>query len=179
MDLRSYIAEVIDHPEPGISFKDITPLLANPQAFEEAVDWYADELASVDAEAVLAVDARGFLFAAPAAYKLGLPLLIARKSGKLPPPVTAAQYEREYGEAPVFEVRADTGSRADVKGKRIAIVDDLLATGGTCRATADLAARIGGVVVAYVVLIELAFLNGRAVLAEHAPDCQIISRIAY
>lgn len=192
MDLSAYIREVPDHPEPGINFKDITPLLANPAAFRAAVDWFTSVVAldtrgrrthhdaSLEgAEVVVALDARGFLFGAPVAYKLELPLIVVRKSGKLPPPVLSTEYELEYGDATVMEVTSDSDSLARCRCKRVAIVDDLLATGGTFHAAADLVSGIGGIVTAHIALIELSFLDGRSKLESQTPDCSVVSNIVY
>lgn len=179
MDLSAYIREVPDHPEPGINFKDITPLLADPSAFREAVDWFASVIDLTGAGAVVALDARGFLFGAPVAYKLELPLIVVRKSGKLPPPVLSTEYELEYGGATVMEVTSDSDSLARCGGKRVAIVDDLLATGGTFHAAAELIKQVGGTVIAHIAFIELSFLDGRSKLSAQTPDCSIISNIVY
>ena len=179
LDLSEYIREVPDHPEPGISFKDITPLLADPAAFREAVDWFASVVDLTGAELVVALDARGFLFGAPVAYKLELPLVVVRKAGKLPPPVMSTEYELEYGEASVMEVTSDSDSLARCDGKRVAVVDDLLATGGTFHAAAELVNGIGGTVTAHIALIELSFLDGRSKLESQTPDCNVASNVVY
>ena len=179
VNLEAHIRDVPDHPEPGILFKDVTPILANPDAFRTAVDWYAGAIETVAAEVVVALDARGFLFGAPAAYKLGLPLVAVRKAGKLPPPVTTTRFELEYGDPEVLEIRSDANAIAVIEGKRVAVVDDLLATGGTARAAADLSVRAGGSVVALVVLVELSFLEGRPKMVSQNPGCEVVSRIVY
>lgn len=179
MDLSAFIREVPDHPEPGILFKDITPLLANADAFRAAVDWFATETVAAGADAIVALDARGFIFGAPAAFKLGYPLFIARKAGKLPPPVSSTRYELEYGDTTAIEIRSDDDSIAELSSKRLAIVDDLLATGGTFHAAAELVAPLGGVVVAHISLIELSFLDGRSRLLSQNPGCKVISNIVY
>lgn len=177
LELTRYIREVPDHPEPGILFKDVTPILAHPDAFRAAVHWYVDEIKRVDAEVVLVLDARGFLFGAPAAYNLGLPLVAVRKAGKLPPPVLANRYELEYGDPEVLEIRSDADSIAAIEGRRVAVIDDLLATGGTALAAADLAGHAGGSVVALIVLVELGFLDGRSKIIAQFPGCEVASRI--
>ena len=179
MDLSEYIREVPDHPEPGINFKDITPLLADPVAFRESADWFASVVDQTGAEVVVALDARGFLFGAPVAYKLELPLIVVRKAGKLPPPVMSTEYELEYGDATVMEVTSDSDSLARCRGKRVAIVDDLLATGGTFHAAAELVNMVGGVVSAHIALIELSFLDGRSKLESQTPDCSVVSNVVY
>ena len=179
MDLSEYIREVPDHPEAGIKFKDITPLLSDPAAFREAVDWFASVVDITGAEAVVALDARGFLFGAPVAYKLELPLVVVRKAGKLPPPVMSTEYELEYGDVSGMEVTSDSDSLARCRGKRVAVVDDLLATGGTFHAAAELVNRIGGAVAAHIALIELSFLDGRSKLESQTPDCDVVSNLVY
>lgn len=179
LEMEAYIRDVPDHPEPGIMFKDITPILANPDAFRVAVDWYADAIDAAKADVVMALDARGFLFGAPVAYKLGIPLVAVRKAGKLPPPVASTRFELEYGDPEVMEIRSDADAIAVISGKRVAVLDDLLATGGTACAAAELAGQAGAAVVALVVLVELAFLNGRSSVTAQVPGCEVVSRIVY
>ena len=162
MDLREYIRDVPDFPEPGILFRDITPLLRNPAAFECAVDRLAEACSDRPADAICGIDARGFLFAAPLALRLGKPLVPVRKAGKLPSRTVSVTYSLEYGEAAV-EMHAD----AVRPGQRVLLVDDVLATGGTLAATAMLIGEVGGVVAGAVVLIELADLGGRQALDGH------------
>ncbi len=158
-ELRTYIRDIPDFPKPGIIFKDITPLLAHAGALRAAVDAIcAPYQGKVDA--VLGIESRGFVFGALVAYHLGTGLVIARKPGKLPFHTIAESYELEYGTG-TLEIHADGIAR----GKRVLIVDDLLATGGTAAAAAKLAARLDAHVVGCAFLIELAFLNGRARLA--------------
>ncbi|MCH8087206.1 MAG: adenine phosphoribosyltransferase [Chloroflexi bacterium] len=157
MDLRQYIAEVPDFPEPGILYRDITPLLQNPAAFECAIDQFDRECRGKDIDVIAAIDARGFLFAAPLALRLGVPLVPARKGGKLPRPAVKVEYALEYGTS-VVEMHRD----AVVQGQRVMIIDDLLATGGTAAAAVELVEKLGGVVVGLCFLIELEELGGRA-----------------
>jgi adenine phosphoribosyltransferase len=156
MDLRSYIRDVPNFPKPGILFKDITPLLKSPTAFREAVDALAQRYAKRDIDAIVGVDARGFLIAGPLAYRLGKPLVPVRKRGKLPFETVAVQYDLEYGTDAV-EVHTDGIS----SGERVLVVDDLLATGGTLAATASLVEATGGRVESLAVLVELTELSGR------------------
>ncbi len=162
MDLRRYIKDIPDFPEPGILFRDITPLLGNPEAFAVAIDrfakWYGDETIDV----VAGVDARGFIVAAPLALCLGKPLVLLRKAGKLPPQTISITYAMEYGESTI-EVHVD----AIRPNSRVLVVDDLLATGGTLTACAALVGRAGGVVAGFAVLIELTALEGRQRLGSH------------
>jgi adenine phosphoribosyltransferase len=162
MDLREYIRDVPDFPSPGILFRDITPLLKSPEAFDHAIDRFADVCSGRPIDAVCGIEARGFLFAAPLALRLGKPLVPVRKAGKLPSRTVSVTYSLEYGEAAV-EIHADAVS----DGQRVLIVDDVLATGGTLAAAAELVERAGGLVAGLAVLIELTALNGRARLAGY------------
>ncbi len=155
--LRSRIRDVADYPKPGIVFKDITPLLADPQAFAAAVSELGAGHDGVTK--VAGIEARGFILAAPVAYVLGAGFVPVRKLGKLPAQTHAESYELEYGEA-TLEVHTD----AFGPGDRVLIVDDVLATGGTAAATAELVRRTGATVAGIVVLLELGFLAGRAKL---------------
>jgi adenine phosphoribosyltransferase len=148
---------VPDYPKPGIVFKDITPLLADGPAFAAVVDALADGSESVTK--VVGIEARGFILAAPVAYVLGAGFVPVRKQGKLPAPTLAESYELEYGEA-TLEVHIDAFGAGD----RVLIVDDVLATGGTAAATADLVRRTGASVAGITVLLEIGFLAGRAKL---------------
>lgn len=155
---NSKIRSVRDFPKPGIDFKDITPLLGDGPAFAEVVDTIAGAY-SGRADKVCGIEARGFILAAPIAYRLGAGFVPIRKHGKLPFTAEAASYELEYSEA-ILEIHSD----AFQSGERVLIVDDVLATGGTARAAADLVERLGGNVVGVVCLIELEFLKGRSKL---------------
>ena len=170
MDLRDYIRDVPDFPEPGILFRDITPLLKSPEAFDHAVDRFAAACSGLPFDAVCGIDARGFLFAAPLALRLGKPLLPVRKAGKLPWRTVSVTYSLEYGEAAV-EMHAD----AVREGQRVLIVDDVLATGGTLAAAAKLIGAAGGVAAGAVVLVELTALGGRKAL----DGCDVRSLITY
>ena len=170
MDLREYIRDVPDFPSPGILFRDITPLLKSPEAFDHAIDRFADVCSGRSFDAVCGIDARGFLFAAPLALRLGKPLVPVRKAGKLPARTVSATYSLEYGEAAV-EMHAD----AVRGGERVLIVDDVLATGGTLAAAANLIGAAGGVVAGAAVLVELADLGGR----NAVDGCDVLSLITY
>lgn len=156
---KQMIRSVKDFPEPGIDFKDITPLLADAGALREVVDEMAQHYSSDRIDAVCGIEARGFILAAPVALRLGAGFVPIRKHGKLPYLSEAASYQLEYAEA-VLEIHAD----AVRPGERVLIVDDVLATGGTARAAADLVQRLGATVSGVVCLIELGFLGGRAKL---------------
>jgi adenine phosphoribosyltransferase len=155
--LGGLIRDVPDYPQPGVVFKDITPLLADAPGFAAAIDALASGYERIDK--VAGIEARGFILAAPVALRLGVGFAPVRKQGKLPGPTLAQTYELEYGSATV-EVHAD----AFAPGERVLIVDDVLATGGTSAAAAELIKRSGAEVAAISVLIELGFLNGRASL---------------
>jgi adenine phosphoribosyltransferase len=154
------LRDVPDFPTPGIVFKDIAPLLASA-AFGTAVRSLAEHAGNVDL--VAGVEARGFLLAGAVATALGCGVVPVRKAGKLPPPTIARSYALEYGQASI-EVPVHV-----VEGKRVFLVDDVLATGGTLRAAADLVVQAGGQVSALGVLLELGFLNGRSAVGDVAP----------
>jgi adenine phosphoribosyltransferase len=155
--ILSRIRDVPDYPQPGVLFKDITPLLADPAAFAATVAGLADGYAGVDK--VAGIEARGFILAAPVACSLRAGFVPVRKQGKLPGPSYAQTYDLEYGTATI-EVRQDAFS----PGERVLVVDDVLATGGTAAATTALVRRCGATVEAVVVLLELGFLDGRSAL---------------
>jgi adenine phosphoribosyltransferase len=155
--LRAFIRDVPDFPEPGIVFKDITPLLADGAAFADAIAAMGDAVAGVDATAVVGIESRGFIFGAPIAARLGLGFVPVRKFGKLPWSTHTQTYDLEYG-TDSLEMHQDGVSPSD----RVVVVDDVLATGGTAAATVDLVRGAGGSVEAVVVLIELEFLAGRS-----------------
>jgi adenine phosphoribosyltransferase len=165
--LNSRIRDVPDYPKPGIVFKDITPLLADGQAFAAAVTALAAGNEGVTK--VAGIEARGFILAAPVAYVLGAGFVPVRKQGKLPTQTYTQSYELEYGEA-TLEVHADVFGPSD----RVLIVDDVLATGGTAAATAELVRRGGATVAGVAVLLEIGFLAGRAKL----PDLDVRSLLA-
>ncbi|MCA2226702.1 adenine phosphoribosyltransferase [Nonomuraea aurantiaca] len=151
------IRDVPDYPQAGVMFKDITPLLADPVAFTAVVD----ELAGgFDVDKIVGIEARGFILAAPVAYRAGAGFVPIRKKGKLPSETLEESYDLEYGSATI-EVHRD----AFTEGDRVLIVDDVLATGGTAEATVQLVRRAGADVVGVAVLMELAFLKGRERLA--------------
>jgi adenine phosphoribosyltransferase len=157
--IRDRIRDVPDFPSPGIVFKDITPLLADAALFGEVISALAAGHGPVDK--VVGIEARGFILAAPVACRLGAGFVPVRKQGKLPATTHAQTYELEYGTATV-EVHTD----AFAPGDRVLIVDDVLATGGTARATAELIRRSGADVTAVAVLLELGFLSGRRALSH-------------
>ena len=156
MELKDYIRDVPDFPEPGILFKDITPMLANPQAFGLAIDSLEGLFKAVDFDAIVAVESRGFLFGAPLADRLKKPIIPVRKPGKLPAATHATEYALEYG-TNTMEIHVD----GICKNDRVLLLDDLLATGGTLAAAARLVEISGGIIVGTGVVIELLDLNGR------------------
>jgi adenine phosphoribosyltransferase len=155
--ITARIRDIPDYPQPGVMFKDITPLLGDGAAFRAVVDGLAAGYGDVDK--VAGIEARGFILAAPVACRLGSGFVPVRKQGKLPAATFSEDYQLEYGTATI-EVHQDAFTPAD----RVLIVDDVLATGGTARATADLVQRSGATVAGIAVLIELSFLDGRAKL---------------
>ncbi len=159
--LRSRVREIPDYPQPGVVFRDITPLLADHVAFAGAVDAIVAHHGRGTIDKVVGIEARGFIVAAPVAYHFGAGFVPVRKAGKLPAATYEESYALEYGKATV-EVHQD----AFEVGDRVLIVDDVLATRGTAAATAELVSRAGGIVAGVSVLIELTFLNGRARLAS-------------
>jgi adenine phosphoribosyltransferase len=161
-DLEARIRDVPDFPQPGIVFKDIMPLLAEPELLREAVDLLAEWAEPRRPDVILGGEARGFILGAALAYKLGCGFVAARRPGKLPWETISASYALEYGEN-ALEVHAD----AFAKGQRVLLHDDVLATGGTARAIAELAENLGGDVVGICFLIELDFLEGRKLLEGH------------
>jgi adenine phosphoribosyltransferase len=162
MNLASFIRDIPDFPKPGILFKDITPLLASPEGFAEAVRVMSEHVPAHGLDAIAAAEARGFLFAAPLALQMKKPLIPLRKPGKLPYKTHALQYDLEYGSAEL-QVHIDGVDR----GARVLMVDDLLATGGTMKAGCQLIEKAGGKVVGCSVLVELLFLKGRETLSPH------------
>jgi adenine phosphoribosyltransferase len=156
MDLRSYIRDIPDFPKPGILFKDITPLLADPSAFRYSIDQLLGHYRNESIDAIAAAEARGFLFAAPMALHMKKPLIPLRKPGKLPYRTYSLKYDLEYGSAELHVHEDGIGN-----GHRVLLVDDLLATGGTMLAGAQLVEKAGGVVAGCAFLVELRFLNGR------------------
>ena len=161
-ELKKHIRNVPDFPKKGILFRDITTLLKNKSAFREAIDCMTDLITGKEADLILGVESRGFIFAAPIAYNLGLPLNVIRKPGKLPAEVLAESYTLEYGENTI-ELHKD----AIEEGDKVVIIDDLLATGGTALASAHLVEKFGGKVSSLLFLVELTDLKGREKLKDY------------
>jgi adenine phosphoribosyltransferase len=170
IDLRSKIRDVPDFPRPGIVFKDIMPLLADPQALAETIDRLAEWSAPRKPDIVLGAEARGYITGGALACKLGCGFVAARKPGKLPWHTVAVKYALEYG-YDQLEIHADSL----VRGQRVLVHDDVLATGGTAKATVELAEQLGAEVVGLPFIIELTFLNGREKLAGQ----DVFSLISY
>ncbi len=168
--IQRHIREVPDFPKPGISFKDITPLIEDGTAFHAAVDGMARATEGIDYSRILSAEARGFVFGTALAYRAKKGLVLARKPNKLPRETISASYDLEYGQNSL-EVHVD----AVTKGTRVLVVDDLLATGGTARAMCQLVEKAGGTVAGVAFLIELRFLGGRELLAPYS----VTSLIAY
>ncbi len=170
MNLADFIRDIPDFPKPGILFKDITPLLAQPRAFQYAIDQLADHYANTAVDVVAAAEARGFLLAAPLALRLDKPLVPLRKPGKLPYRTYSLKYELEYGSAEL-QVHID----AIAPQARVLLLDDLLATGGTMQASCQLIDKAGGQIVGCGFLVELMFLGGRQRLEPH----EVFSLVQY
>jgi adenine phosphoribosyltransferase len=162
VDLRTYIRDVPDFPKPGIVFKDITPLLLDPAAFDHAVATLADRARPLGVELIVAAEARGFIFGGALARELGVGFVPARKAGKLPHETVSVQYGLEYG-LDELHLHADALSG----GTRVLVHDDLLATGGTAKAKIELVEQLGGQVVGCAFVVELGFLEGRQKLSAY------------
>ncbi|MDP6620365.1 MAG: adenine phosphoribosyltransferase [Nitrospinota bacterium] len=161
-ELIRHIRDVPDFPREGIIFKDITPMLKDAKAFQISVDLLADRFTGEGVDIVVGAEARGFIIAAPLAYKLGAGFVLIRKPGKLPWNTESETYELEYGED-ALEIHKD----AIQPGMKVLIADDLLATGGTAQACVNLVERLGGEIVGMSFFIELSFLNGRDNFSEY------------
>ncbi|MGM0365982.1 MAG: adenine phosphoribosyltransferase [Actinomycetota bacterium] len=159
MDLKKIIRNIPDFPKKGVVFRDITPLLKDGKAFKYSVDLMADHYKGVNIDSVLGAEARGFIFGAAMAYRLEVGFVPVRKPGKLPYDICSVSYSLEYGKN-ILEMHTDAIRR----GENILIVDDLVATGGTAKAKADLVEQRGGNVLGFCFLIELNFLNPRKLL---------------
>ncbi|HEY6151609.1 MAG TPA: adenine phosphoribosyltransferase [Gaiellaceae bacterium] len=170
MNLAEKIRDVPDFPEPGIVFKDIMPLLADPAMLHEAVDQLTEWIEPRKPDLILGAEARGFILGAAVAYKLGCGFIAARRPGKLPWKTVSATYALEYGEN-TLELHAD----AITDGARVLVHDDLLATGGTAAAICDLVEQLGGKIVGLAFAIELEFLEGR----KHLEQYDVHSLITY
>ncbi len=168
--VEQYIAVIPDFPKPGIIFRDITPVTEHPDGLQAVTDELAACIEGMDVDVITGIEARGFLFGAPVAYKLGTGFVAIRKKGKLPRETVSEEYELEYGTAAI-EINADS-----IKpGQKVVIIDDLIATGGTAAAAAKLVEKLGGEVVKILFLIELKGLEGRKALEGY----DVESLVAY
>ena len=170
MNLKNYIASIEGFPKEGIIFRDVTPLLADADAFHYACDQLADFAKSLQADVVVGPESRGFMFGAPIAYALGIRFVPVRKPGKLPRKTISCSYDLEYG-SNTLEMHVDSIQ----PGQRVVIVDDLLATGGTVEATVKMIKELGGIPVGCAFIIELEDLHGRDLLK----DMEILSLLTY
>jgi adenine phosphoribosyltransferase len=170
MELKPLIRDISDFPQPGILFRDITPLLHDPAAFRHVIDHFADHYRDAGLDAIVAIESRGFIFGAPLAATLGLPFVPVRKPGKLPAAHMSVEYSLEYGTS-----QLDIHEDALHRDAQVLIIDDLLATGGTAMATAKLVELLGARVHSIAFLIELKFLNGRAALRDY----EVLSLVTY
>lgn len=161
-ELKEFIRDIPDFPKKGIVFKDITPLIGDGAGYRRAIDTLAERYINKNIDKVVSVEARGFLFGSPLAYKLGAGVIPVRKPGKLPFHTNRIDYELEYG-TDSLDIHQD----AIKKGERVLIVDDLLATGGTINAVSNLVEQLEGEIVELAFLIELSFLNGRDKLKRY------------
>lgn len=162
MNLRNIIRDIPDFPEEGILFRDITPILHNPEALKSSIEQMAEKMNTIDYDIIAGPESRGFIFGVPLAYKLSKGFIPIRKKGKLPAETISKEYSLEYGTATI-EMHKD----AITLGQRVYIVDDLLATGGTAKAMAEMIEEAGGIVVGFIFLIELEDLNGRNILEKY------------
>jgi adenine phosphoribosyltransferase len=161
MDLKTHIRDIPDFPKPGILFRDITPLLGNPAAMQYSIDAFAEQVSEYRPDYIVGIESRGFIFGMPLAYKMGLGFAPVRKPGKLPAAVHTASYALEYGNDTI-ELHQD----AFTPGSRVLIIDDLIATGGTAAATAELIEQTGCTVAGFGFVIELVGLGGRTKLPD-------------
>jgi adenine phosphoribosyltransferase len=168
--LEAHIRDIPDFPKPGVVFKDITPLLADVNAFRFTIDAIADHFAGQTVDKVLGIEARGFIAAAPVAYRFGAGFVPVRKAGKLPWEVEREEYVLEYG-TDLLEIHRD----AVAPGEKVLIVDDVMATGGTAEATIRLVEHLGGDIVGLGFILELAFLGGR----ERVKGRDVLSLLTY
>jgi adenine phosphoribosyltransferase len=168
--LKDHIRDIPDFPQPGVVFKDITPLLSHPETFRYCVDTLTDHFRGRRVDKVLGIEARGFILAAPVAYGLGAGFVPVRKAGKLPWHIEKQEYELEYG-TDLLEIHRD----AVHPGEHALLIDDVLATGGTASATVRLVEKLGGTVAGLGFVIELGFLGGRTKLE----GCDAVSLLVY
>lgn len=169
--VKAKIRDVVDFPKPGIVYKDITTAIKDPETFRRIINFLTEKFKDSNIDYIAAIESRGFIFGAPLAYNLGAGLVIIRKPGKLPATVEKASYDLEYG-SDTIEIHKD----AIEPGKKVLIIDDLLATGGTSKAAYELVSKLGGETVAMAYVIELSFLNGKNNLPK---DVEVVSMIQF
>jgi adenine phosphoribosyltransferase len=161
-EIKKVVLDVPDFPKKGIVFKDVTPIFSNEKVFKKVVDYFCKRYKGKKIDAIVGIESRGFIVGAPIAYKLGLPFITARKPGKLPRDTFKVEYALEYG-TNTLEMHKDSLS----KGDRVVVIDDLLATGGTTAAAAELVEKCGGKVAEAAFILELGFLKGREKLTKY------------
>ena len=172
--LKNIIVEVKDFPKPGIGFKDITPLIESPEAFNYVVDRLAEWAKAKKPEIIAGIESRGFVFAAPVAHKLGLGIALIRKKGKLPRETICVKAPNEYA-IEYFEMHNDSVKQ----GQRVVIIDDLIATGSSTVSAIEIVKKLGGNVVGFAAVVELLFLNGIDFIKKHHPDIDIRTMIQF
>jgi len=161
LNLKAFITDIPDFPKPGILFRDISPLLSDPKAFRHTVSLMSKHVRDSGVSSIVAIESRGFIFGAPVAHESGIPLVLVRKPGKLPGDLVRMEYGLEYG-TDALELKNGLLK----EGSRVAVIDDVLATGGTARATGDLIKKVGAEVARYIFLAELLGLGGRQKLGD-------------
>ncbi len=171
---KQKICEVKDYPKPGIGFKDITPLIEDPASFNSVVDSLAAWAKKKNAQIIVGIEARGFLFAAPVAHKLGLGLVVIRKKGKLPRKTVCVKAPNEYA-VEFFEIHDDSIT----PGQRVIIIDDLIATGSSSVSAIELVKKLGGKVEGFASVVELSFLKGMDFIKNSHPDVDVLSLINF
>jgi len=169
VDLRTAIRDIPDFPKPGILFKDITPIMQDPEAYKSSIAQLRQLITGVEVDAFAAIESRGFIFGGPLGLDMDKSVILLRKQGKLPAETYDVTYDLEYGQA-TLEVHRD----AITPGMKVMIVDDLLATGGTAAASAELVQRAGGVVSGFLFLVELEFLGGKGKLEAAGPVFSLV-----
>jgi len=172
--VKDIIVEVKDFPKPGIGFKDITPLIESPEAFNFVIDALVNWAREKKPQIVVGIESRGFVFAAPVAHQLGLGIALIRKKGKLPRETICVKAPNEYA-IEYFEMHNDSVKQ----GQRVVIIDDLIATGSSTVSAIDIVKKIGGSVVGFAAVVELLFLNGIAFIKKHHPDVDIHTMIQF
>ena len=174
MDLKQYIRDIPDWPKPGVVFKDITPLIQDAAAFNQAIDELAAWAMTKRPDVIAGIESRGFLFAAAVARELRLGVTVIRKKGKLPRKAICVLAPNEYA-VEHFEMHID----AVTPGQRVLIIDDLIATGSSSISSIDLVGKLGGKIVGFAAVVELSFLHGEANIKKAHPEVEVISLIRY